>query len=73
MEREMDDIEVYHATAVFGPRRWMTTVSNEIQFTSREDAEGAVRLAHLLVHKAVEDAIDRAADAVRRIRRDDRR
>jgi len=50
-------LEAYHATAVFGPHRWMISGSDDdfisnVQFTSKHDAETAIALANKVAIEA---------------------
>jgi hypothetical protein len=50
-------LEAYHATAVFGPHRWMISGSDDsvigqAQFTSKHDAETAISVAYRIACEA---------------------
>lgn len=63
----MDELEVYHDTAVFGPHRWMIRGSNnrnisEAQFSSAHDAKAAIRVGHAIGRRINNELAERIRD-----------
>ncbi len=55
----MNTDEIYCDTAVFGPRRWRVGKGTQFLFSTREDAETALKLAGSIAFEHMEELADR--------------
>lgn len=64
---QVHGIEIYRSSGAPADRPWVIDGHREQSFSSQEDAEAALRVAHRFATLAVESAVARAVELVQTI------